>query len=236
MALVGSTYIQPSSSDPGAVGFGYKWAQTDTANLYYRNSGNTAWVLAGNTDQTYMGLLNRGGGTMTGAILGAHGLMPVSGGDFTVAPTILGDAIATVPYVNTQMTNLSQQLNVQIAQAIASIPALSISSKLAIGIGTSGNITMSAPGPNMTGTYTIPLPVYGDGTTAQQSEVTGRYWAWPINMTLTDGAVASAHTSYSVAETPANSRIFTLTVSTDSGVTPNASPYSIGYVIIGVKS
>lgn len=233
--LIGNTYVLPSSSDPGSVGFGYNWYQSDTGNIYVRNTGNTAWVIVGNANQTYLGQLSRAGGTMTGAILGASGLMPTSGGDFTVAPTILGDAIATVPYVNTQMDTLRSQLNVQVAQAIASIPSLSVSSKLAIGIGSSGPLTMTGT-PTITGSYTLPLPTYGDGTTASQSEVTGRYWGWIQDWSATDNAVGAAHSSWTVTESPANSRIMVVTSTSDSGVAPQGTPWALGYIIIGIKS
>lgn len=234
MSLIGNCYTNPSSSDPGSVGFGYLWAQSDTGSLYWRNTSNTAWVLSGNVNQTYLGQLSRAGGTMTGAILGAHGLMPVAGGDFTVAPTILGDAIATVPYVNTQMDDLRAQLNVQIAQAIASIPGLSVSSKLAIGIGSSGPITFTGS-PIGTGYYTVPLPVYGDGTTAGPGDVVGRYWAWPQNFAVESGSTGTP--TVQLAESPANSRIFVLTQNASTtGVTVPATPWAIGYIIIGVKS
>lgn len=235
MALVGNCYIQPSSSDPGAVGFGYTWAQSDTANLYYRNSSNTAWVLAGNTDQTYMGLLSRSGGTMTGAILGAHGLMPLSGGDFSVAPTIAGNTIATVPYVDAQIAAVNATISTQIAQAIASIPGLSVSSKLAVGAGIATATVAGGGGPTPTGTYTISLPTYGDGTTATQAEVSGRYSAWIAGWSWGDEVVSAEISSYSLAETPAGSRTYVATYTNNSGV--SVTPVIlIGYYIIGVKA
>lgn len=235
MALIGNIYTNPSSSDPGAVGYGYGWFQSDTGNMYWRNTTNTAWVLAGNTDQTYMGLLSRSGGTMTGAILGAHGLMPTSGGDFSVAPTITGNTIATVPYVDAQVAAVNATISTQIAQAIASIPGLSVASKLAIGCGISSQITMSG-GVTSTGTYTIPLPTYGDGTTATQAEVTGKYSAWVAAWNFGDNSISAETSSFALAETPANSRTFQLTYTNNSGIAVPTPFPQIGYVIVGVKS
>lgn len=235
MSLVGSIYTNPSSSDPGAVGYGYGWFQSDTGNMYWRNTTNTAWVLAGNTDQAYMGLLSRSGGTMTGAILGAHGLMPLAGGDFTAAPTILGNTIATVPYVDAQITAINATISTQIAQAIASIPGLSVASKLAVGAGIATATISGGGGPTPKGTYTIPLPTYGDGTTATQAEVTGKYSAWIAAWGWGDSVVTSENSAYALQENPADSRTFVATYTNNSGVA--VTPIIlIGYYIIGVKS
>lgn len=235
MALVGSTYIQSSASDPGAVGFGYSWAQTDTGSLYYRNTTNTAWVLAGNENQTYMGLLNRGGGTMTGAILGAHGLMPTSGGDFSVAPTILGNAIATQAYVDTQIASLQTTVSTQIAQAIASIPGLAVSSKLAISAGYSSALTISGV-PTGTASFTIPLPTYSDGSTAAQAEVNGRYAAWIAAWNWGDASTGTSVDSWSIAESSPGSRVYTITFINNSGVSVPLTFPVVGYIIMGVRS
>ena len=53
--LVGNTYVQASSNDPGGVGFGFFWAQNDTGLLYIRNTTNSAWTFVGNTGITSLG-------------------------------------------------------------------------------------------------------------------------------------------------------------------------------------
>ena len=233
--LAGNVYANPSSSDPGAVGFGYQWAQTDTGNWYYRNTSNTAWVFAFNSNQVNMGLLPLSGGTMTGAILGASGLMPTSGGDFSVAPTINGNTIATTAYVDTQIATVQASITTQIATAIAQIPGLSVGSKIAIGAGRAAMTMSGGGGPTPTGTYTLPLPVYGDGTTAVQSEVNGRYYAWLANWSWGDEVVSSEVSAYDIKEQTANSRTFIATYTNNSGVAVSPTLY-IGYIIIGIKS
>lgn len=233
MALVGNAYIQASSSDPGAVGFGYTWLQTDTGSIYYRNSSNTAWVLAGNTDQTYQGLLSRQGGTMTGAILGAHGLMPTSGGDFSVAPTIQGSAIATQAYIDSAIASLQSSVSSQIAAAIASIPGLTVGAKLAAGSGVLGPYVMS-PNPSAVVNFTVPLPQYSDGTYASQTEVNGRYSAWALSLNFADNHVSDASNSFVISEPTPNTRNFQMSQSNTTGITISYSLY-IGYVIIGIR-
>lgn len=235
MALVGNCYIQSSANDPGSVGFGYTWAQTDTANLYFRNSSDTAWVLAGNTDQLNLGLLPISGGTMTGAILGASGLMPLAGGDFTATPTILGDAIATVPYVDAQVSALRASISTQIATAIASIPGLSVGSKIAIGAGIVAMTVTGGGGSTPTGTATIPLPVYGDGTTAVQADVAGRYSAWIARWSWGDETVSSETSGYRIEEVTPNTRNYQAIYTNNSGV-PVTPTLMMGYVIIGIKN
>lgn len=53
--LIGNMYVQPSSNDPGSVGFGYMWSQSDTGLLYIRNTSNSAWTFVGNTGLTSLG-------------------------------------------------------------------------------------------------------------------------------------------------------------------------------------
>lgn len=181
MALVGFRYIQSSTMDPGAVGFGYQWAQTDTGNLYERNTSNTAWVIVGNINQTYLGQLNRGGGTTTGAILGAHGLMPLAGADFTSAPTINGNVITTQAYVDQRDNYVLSQISPQVQAALASLPGTSINSNVVIWTGQAGG-SQSPYNANIV----IPITeTYPDGTTIQkadcQSFASIGYGGWQSN-------------------------------------------------------
>lgn len=45
------------------------WPDTATGTLKIRNSSNNGWVIVGTLADTYLGLLSRAGGTMTGALL-----------------------------------------------------------------------------------------------------------------------------------------------------------------------
>lgn len=234
MALVGNVYIQPSSSDPGAVGFGYEWSQSDTGSWYFRNTSNTAWVFAFNSNIANLGMVPLTGATMTGALLGATGLMPLSGGDFSVAPTILGNPIATVAYVDSQVSALQSSITTQIASAIAQIPGLAVGSKIAIGAGIV-SVTMPASGGTVSGSAIIPLPIYGDGTTATQAEVNGRYSAAISSWSWGDSSTAPSVNAYTCLETTPNTRNFTVTFINNTGVslTPTVN---LSYIIVGIKA
>lgn len=235
MALVGTTFIQPSSSDPGASGYGYWWAQSDTGNWYARNTSNTAWVFAFNSNIANLGMVPLTGATMTGALLGAHGLMPLAGGDFSAAPTIQGNPIATVAYVDSQVSALQSSITTQIASAIAQIPGLSVGSKIAIGSGIAAMTVTGGGGSTPTGNYTIPLPVYADGTTATQAEVNGRYSAWVAAWAWGDEIVSAETSSYAISEVTPNTRQFAAVYTNNSGV-PVTPAINIGWLIIGIKA
>lgn len=63
--------------------FAYQfWADTTTALLKIRNSANSAWVTIGSLGAGGLGLLSLAGGTMTGALLAAAGLVGTPGISF----------------------------------------------------------------------------------------------------------------------------------------------------------
>ena len=226
--LVGNTYIGISAEDPGSVGFGYFWAQSDTGNYYARDTGDASWVFIMNLDQLNGGLLPLSGGTMSGAILGAHALMPLAGGDFTAAPTINGNEVTTIPYVTTQINWVLTQINVLIAKSLASIPGVSVTNQIAVLSGITGTLANDA-------TFTLPLPVYGDGTSATPAEVAGKYGAWPGGVSGADGVVKRAITTFYVIETAPNSMTFTIHSANTETAVP-ASGYNIGYIIVAIRS
>lgn len=187
MALVGNVYIQASSSNPGAVGFGYEWYQTDTGDLYIRNTANDGWVLEGNADQTYIGNLSRQGGAMTGPITGSHGLMPLSGGNFTNAPTINNQAIATVDYVDTRDNYVMSQISAQVQTAIAAIPGVSIQSSVVIWTGLVGGTTPSS-------NLVIPITeTYPDGSTISKADCQSFASIADANWLYNSGAALAFH-------------------------------------------
>lgn len=180
MSLVGNRYIQ--ANDPGAVGVGYQWLDTDTSLLYERNGSNTAWVQVYNTNQTNGGLLPQTGGSVTGAITGTTGWAPSDNPNFATAAKIAGQNIATVNYVNQQVSSFNDLISAKISQAIAS----STSS-----IQTNNNIAKAGNGAKNSGYFSptgspaasttgdagvsalpqIPLPYYPDsGGEAQESD------------------------------------------------------------------
>lgn len=216
--LVGSAYIQASTDDPGAVGPPYSWMQSDTGDIYYRNDANTDWVIAGNTDSPTMGQVARTGDTMTGPITGAHGIMPLTGGDFTNPPTINGDTVATQYFVLTQIATSASAISVQIAQAVASIPGLDVQSKVAIASGLSDDITSGH-------TFTIPLPTYGDGTIATADQASAKYGVWVEEFPES----LLGDLTFSLSETSSGSMVYNFT----AGSTGN---FKLGYYVIAIKS
>ena len=171
MALVGSTYIQASSSDPGAVGFGYSWAQTDTGVILYRNTSNTAWVTLGATTSTNLGLTPKSGATMVGALTGAHGLMPVDASvNFTGLPHVAGSYnsdVALVTDLTTLQTGIDSQISAQVQQALASLPSVGLNSNICHWSGTAGG----SQSPANTTPVAIPITgTYADGSSPIASE------------------------------------------------------------------
>lgn len=106
MALI-QMYAQ--ASDPGAVGAGYIWINTTTGDMSIRNTANSGWTLILNSDQADGGLLSKAGGTMTGAIEGAHGLLPLDSGPMTGTPTIEAAEIATKNWVTELLTGYQEK-------------------------------------------------------------------------------------------------------------------------------
>ena len=162
MALVGMRFIQ--ATDPGAVGFGYQWANSSSGILYERNITNTGWVQIGNTNSTNYGLLPKTGGTMSGAIFGVSGWAPETSPDFNTSAKLEGVNLATVNDLSTLQTNLEDYVNAQVASAIASLGVTSeVSSNTAIQTGT-------LKGATATTAVEIPRPVFSDGQVADEAQ------------------------------------------------------------------
>ena len=176
MALVGMRWIQ--ATDPGAVGFGYQWANSSSGILYERNTSNTGWVQIGNTNTTNYGLLPLTGGAMTGAISGVSGWAPETSPDFNTSAKLEGVNLATTNDLSTLQTNLEDYVDAQVASAIASQGVTSeVSSNTAI---QTGRLQGATP---LT-TITIPLPVFSDGQSATQGQCK---WIVTPGYNITDG-------------------------------------------------
>jgi hypothetical protein len=185
MALVGNVYIQASSSDPGSVGFGYQWAQTDTGNLYARNTANSGWNLIGNANQASLGDLPLSGGAMTGAITGAHGLMPLAGGNFLAMPTAQQGSqvlpLVTQSYVDQRDQYVLSQISPQVQQALASQQVVSIHANMSIAWGVTttgltphdGGTAWASPPTSPPSTLQVVIPsfTYADGSSPAVSEM-----------------------------------------------------------------
>ena len=162
MPLIGNTFYQASSADPGAGYPMYYWHQTDTGDVYIRDSYDHDWVLIGNANSAAFGLLPLGGGNMNGAITGAHGLSSADSNDFS-SLRVGGDNVATKLYVDNQDSAITASIATEIASAISTIPTLSLSSKVAWAKGT-WEFVGSATG------KIIDCPYYSDGIQAAESE------------------------------------------------------------------
>lgn len=169
MPLVGNTYIQASSSDPGAVGFGYLWAQTDTGLLKARNTTNTAWVTSANLNSVNFGHVPLAGGALTGAISGATGLMPTSASTpFTAVPSVqTGDSLdplVTQSQLQTSIDDAFGDISSSIQAAVDATPSLSVNDSIKWGMGMSA-VTYGPDDPaNLTDAscWPIPLPDFSD--------------------------------------------------------------------------
>jgi hypothetical protein len=104
--LVGEELHRPfryeQSSDPGAIGAGGYWLDTDTYAIYRRNATNDGWnaVGAGLTDPTSTqgSLIIRGASVLEALALGATGTVLRSNGTTAVwssSPTVSGETTAT---------------------------------------------------------------------------------------------------------------------------------------------
>lgn len=220
MALVGNTYYQSSGVNPGAGHPMYYWNQTDTGNIYIRNSGDTDWILVGNSDTANIGTLALGGGNMNGAITGAHGLSPADANDFTSSLRVGGLNVATQSYVDTQDASLAASIATEIASSLSSIPALSLSSKVAFAKG-EWSFTGSATG------KLIDRPFYSDGIQAAASECL--WFAYP--KTWTHGLYTGGNFDLSITET--SDRVYDLTCWKDGGAIGYAC--IVGWVIIAFR-
>lgn len=193
MSLIGNRYVQ--AGDPGAVGVGYQWLDTDTSLLFERNGSNTAWVQVYNTNQANGGLLPQTGGSVTGAITGTTGWAPSDNANFATAAKIAGQNIATVNYVNQQVASFNDVISAKISQAIA---ASTTSTQ------TNNNIAKSGSGAKNDGYFSptgspaasttgdagvtalpiIPLPYYPDsGGEAQESDC---IWIGSMGLSTSD--------------------------------------------------
>ena len=155
MSLIGNTYV--TSSDPGAVGFGYQWSNISTGDMYARNVSNTAWTLIGNANQVNLGLAPKSGFAATGAVTGVSGWAPVDSPDFSTSAKLDGISLATVNDVTNLSTNMYSTIQSLIAQAMSSyVTSTSAQSNVCVLSG-----LMDFDDHNV---RTIPLPVFESDT------------------------------------------------------------------------
>lgn len=150
-ANLASVGIFMQAATPATSAAGNIWLNTTSGLWYIRNTSDTTWIQMGNFNSTYGGLLNRGGGNMTGAITGAHGLAPTDAPAFTTSITLDGQDLATEAWTTLQITDA--------VAAIGGTTGGSSSSSTSSGGTTSfqlGNKFASVTG-------TLPITTTGDG-------------------------------------------------------------------------
>jgi hypothetical protein len=184
--LVGFRYIQALQPEHGYVGF--QWFDTDTSQLFEWTGTNEYPDIddeGGSWNQVYYGnqpdggLLKLSGGTMTGNISGITGWAASDNYNFPTSLKVSGQNVATVSYVNQQVTSFNDLISAKISQAIASSTS-SINTNANIGkygAGVSGNgyfePTIAANQQSATvppNFAPIPLPRYTDGSLASETE------------------------------------------------------------------
>ena len=172
--LVGSRYIQ--ASDPGAVGFGYQWANSSTGVIYERNAANTAWMPAGDVTRSTMGFLPVAGGAVTATFTGAHGIVQTDGSvPFTNTPNVNGTMVCLMSDIEAAVKAIKLQLPSLVYSATSSLATSSIN----------GNIIHwyddSVGQVGVVASPEIPIPMkvakYYDGTSVKSSDMVaiGRY-------------------------------------------------------------
>ena len=161
MALIGNTFYQDSSLDPGAGYPMYYWSQTDTGLVYIRNYTDDHWIIVGDTTQPCMGCLSTQGGNVNGPISGAHGLSPNDSNNFTTDLYERGLEVVTVSYVDTKVSELEDAITSSVATAVAALPTLSLDTRI---IHKTGVWSHPSGGTGIS-SHVIDLPVYNDGIT-----------------------------------------------------------------------
>lgn len=173
MPLIGNRYVQAGDPATGSSGFvGYQWQNTTTGKLYERKSDDSGWQLIYMVDQDRGGLIPVTGGAVTGAITGTTGWAPVDQPDFNTSAKIGGVNIATVNYVDSIATGLSDSISAQINQAIASSSATTqVNANIAKAKGYTAGRNPAVSGTEPSALAQIPLPSYPNGgSQAQEAE------------------------------------------------------------------
>jgi hypothetical protein len=181
-SLNGFRYI--GDVEPAQGYAGYQWFNTTTGVInewtgtnVFDNAGAGTWqnIYVNNLDNG--GLLPVQGGSVTGAITGPAGWASSDNYNFPTSLKVSGQNVATVAYVNQQVTSFNDLISAKISQAISSATS-SINTNANVakyGAGTLGNgyfeptsaVSLDAAPDAFA---PIPLPKYPDGGLAAESE------------------------------------------------------------------
>ena len=223
MAIVGHVYIQPSSSDPGAVGYGYQWRQTDTGLIKERNLTNSAWVDAGSANKNGRGFASRGGANFCGPITGTTGLMPTdASAAFTNTPSVNNTKVALATDIQAAVDSLTQIILNLTGQAAPDV-ATTLTGNILTWTGSMD------PGATWDATLSIPITTqtYGDGSEVQASDCIP--FVWPNNASVDD--VIQGFNLNFVGQNIMQYQCYA--TSTTNGT---RFPAGIGYTVIAIKS
>ena len=126
--LVGFRFIQTTQPEHGYAG--YQWFNPNDGKLREWTGTNTYdTVGAGDWNEIYYGNQPKGGllpvtgGAVTGVITGTTGWAKSDNYNFPTSLKVAGQNVATVSYVNQQVTSFNDLISAKISQAIASSTA-----------------------------------------------------------------------------------------------------------------
>lgn len=140
---------------------GYQWLD-GSSNLYEWNPGTSQWILVGKVTNTAYGLLSKAGGTMTGAIDGAHALAPVTSPNFQTSAKRDNIELATMDDLAALETKINTTIDSKISSSISTV-----SSGVAFGNNIKiirGRLNVA---PEVETNLTDPIGTWPDGTKIQ---------------------------------------------------------------------
>jgi|GEM_PF-2813563 len=249
--LVGFRFIQALQPEHGYSG--YQWFDPDDSRLYewtgtnlYPTTGAGTWNEIYYGNQPKGGMLPVTGGAVTGAITGPAGWATKDNYNFPTSLKVAGQNVATVSYVNQQVSSFNDLISAKISQSIASSTAsINTNSNVAKasgyygGKGTPGQSTVPDPQP------AIQLPSYpNNGGLASETECV--WIASPGDMVgvITTGYGPSPNTNYlnyiQIFFNQVSNRVYNFYVKrTGSGQgspDPSYTGGGIHWLIFGIKS
>ena len=248
--LVGFRFIQTNAPEHGYAG--YQWFNPNDGRLrewtgtnLYDNVGAGDWndIYYGNQPQG--GLLSLTGGAVTGAITGPAGWAAKDNYNFPTSLKVAGQNVATVSYVNQQVTSFNDLISAKISQAIAaSTASINTNSNVAKANGyydpTAGTVSGTIP----PAFPAIQLPSYpNNGGIASETECVwiGAPGSLATTVATEAGTSAANYASwfqtFFYQESPRYYRHYVKKTSSGSGAPADA--YTAGgmhWLIFGIKS
>lgn len=101
-----------------------EWINPTTGERRFRNVANTAYIDHGNVNEAMAGAVDSSGDTMTGPLLGAHGLPPLENPDFQEGAFVEGQRVATSNQMAEMQRFLLSRMSVEIKQMFLSLKKL----------------------------------------------------------------------------------------------------------------